>query len=134
MDLFSRCLAGWMISGLCGFLMRCPGLVLGKDSRTQVRTQVKGGSTVEETIRARERERREEILLNNADNPPHQKPTHLDFSLCRCRWRSAPKQILSFFFVQLSRVLSWSIHHLCCQGVYCNFHNIPYVYYYSCIE
>lgn len=47
-----------MISGLCGFLMRCPGLVLGKESRTEVRTQVKGGSTAEETLQEKERERR----------------------------------------------------------------------------
>lgn len=52
---------------------------------------------------------REEILLNNADNLPHQKPPHLDFSLCRCRWTSAPKQILSFSLFSF---------HVCCHGLF----------------
>ena len=38
------------------------------------------------------------------------------------------------FFVWLSRLLSCSIHHLCCHGVHINLHNILYVYYDSFIE
>lgn len=39
-------LAGWMISGLCGFVIKCPGLVFGKDHQTQV----KGGSASEKIL------------------------------------------------------------------------------------
>lgn len=37
---------------ISGFVMRCPGIVLGNDRRTQVQTQVKGGSAAEEALRA----------------------------------------------------------------------------------
>lgn len=37
---------------ISGFVMRCAGIVLGKDNLTQVQIQVKGGSAAEETLRA----------------------------------------------------------------------------------
>lgn len=73
---------------------------------------------------------REEMLLNNADNLPHLKPSHWDLCLCRCRWKSAPKQILSFSLFSF---------HGCCHdlftiyvvmGVYIYLHNVLYDYSY----
>ena len=49
-NLFSCHLVGWMINGLCGFVMKCSELVLGKD----IQIQVKGGSVAEETLQVRE--------------------------------------------------------------------------------
>lgn len=53
---------------------------------------------------------REEMLLNNAGNLPRQKkPPRLDLSPCRCRWKSALRQILSFSLFSV---------HGCCHELF----------------
>lgn len=88
--------AGWDFTfGLCGLLHEASCWALAWHRSTKLGSEA--GQLLRshlEQVSARNRER-EEMLLNNAHNLPHQKPPLLDLPPCRCRWKCAPRQVPS---------------------------------------